>query len=164
MLRTRFILRPAERYPADPRAVFILALSVFSSVIGLIVSQSPSSLEATLPWWGSTLWSVGLGGGSVLALAGLSRDSVNGIIMEQVGSIMVAAAALFYSAIALWVLGGQAVQPISIILAWGVACVIRWWQLQLLLIRMNNAKLQTQADQVAVALLDHSELGGKCDQ
>lgn len=155
MLRPRYLLRPAERYPADPRAVFILALSVFSGLIAFAADQAPGSLEAAVPEWGIITWSIGLGLGSLLALIGLARDSVNGIITEQVGSVMVGAATLFYASIALWVVGGSAGQPIMIILGWGLACLIRWWQLQLLLRRMQNAKLKAEAQILATEMINN---------
>lgn len=146
------LLQPAERYPADPRAVFILALSVFSGLGYLVFEQAPGSLEATIPEWGILLWSVGLGVGSLLALAGLTKDSINGIIVEQVGSAMVAAATLFYSGIAFWVIGGSAGQPVTIVLGWGVACAIRWLQLQLLLRRLHGQELIVRAEKLAAEL------------
>ena len=149
----RFILQPAERYPADPRAVFILALSIFSGIGYLIYEEAPGSLEATLPEWGIPLWSLGLGIGSFLALAGLVKDSVNGILVEQVGSAMVAASTLFYSAIAFWVIGGSAGQPVMIVLGWGIACGIRWIQLQLLLRRIHAQELVLRAEKLAAELL-----------
>ena len=154
MLRPRHLLQPAERYPADPRAVFILALSVFSGLLSLAAEESPGTLESTVPEWGIVLWGVGLGFGSLLALLGLTRDTVNGIVIEQVGSVMVGVAAMFYSAIALWVVGGSAGQPVMIILGWGIACLIRWIQLQLLLNRMHRNKLAVDIEQITTEMID----------
>lgn len=127
------IFKPAARYPADPRAVFILALSVFSGITALAVEAAPASLEAVLPHWGVVIWAVLLMGGSVITLSGMAFQSVNGIIAEQIGSAIVGSAALFYAGLALWVTGLNAVQPMGIIAAWGLACFVRWVQLQVLI-------------------------------
>lgn len=164
MLRPRNLLRPAERYPADPRAVFILALSVFSGLGALVAEEAPESLAAALPEWGIFIWSLGLGLGSFFALAGLTRDSVNGIIVEQVGSVMVAAATIFYSVIALWIIGGGAGQPIMIILGWGVACAIRWGQLQLLLRRIHAETIAVQTVEIVDGLIESHAPGKALEQ
>lgn len=127
------IFKPAARYPADPRAVFILALSVFTGIIALVREQGPESLESALPTWGVLVWGVLLSIGSGLTLLGMSRQSVNGIITEQVGSVIVAATTIFYSIVAFMQIGLGAVQAVGIILAWGLSCVLRWFQLQSLL-------------------------------
>lgn len=133
MLRPRNLLRPAVRYPADPRAVFILALSVFSGFTTILVEAGPQTLESLMPRWGVVVWGVCLGLGSLLALVGLARDTDWGIVTEQVGCVMVGVATIFYSILGLYVLGPQASSVISIVLGWGLACILRWYQLQLLI-------------------------------
>lgn len=127
------IFKPAARYPADPRAVFILALSVFSGLTALLVSAAPGSLESLLPVWSIYLWGAILSVGSAVTLAGMARQTVNGIIVEQIGSVMVGSATIFYSIVSILVLGPSAIQIVGIVLAWGVACFIRWAQLQALI-------------------------------
>lgn len=126
-------LKPAARYPADPRAVFILMLSVFSGLTALAIEVAPGSLQALLPHWAVVLWGVLLSGGSLVTLVGMSRPTVNGIIVEQVGSVTVGCAAIFYSILAAWFVGPGSLQSVGIIFAWGVACLIRWGQLQVLI-------------------------------
>jgi len=138
------ILKPAARYPADPRAVFILALSVFSGITTLALKVAPESLEALLPRWGVVMWSILLAGGSLIALAGMAFQSINGIIAEQIGSVMVGATTIFYSTLALWFVGAGALQSIGIILAWGVACLLRWLQLQILINSAHKRQLKQQ--------------------
>lgn len=130
---TELVFKPAARYPADPRAVFILLLSVFSSMTAIAVRQAPPSLKEVMPEWAILAWGVSLGLGSLLTLAGMLRQTVNGIITEQIGSVTVAAATLFYSAIAFWQVGWSAVQTVGIVLAWGLSCALRWFQLQSLI-------------------------------
>lgn len=129
----RMIFKPAARYPADPRAVFILALSVFSGLTALALEVAPNSLEALLPRWGVFAWGALLALGSALTLVGMSFQTVNGIILEQIGSVMVGVTTVFYSALVFKVVGPQAVQTVGIILAWGLACFVRWIQLQVLM-------------------------------
>lgn len=130
------IFKPAARYPADPRAVFILALSVFSGITALALDAAPDTLEATLPHWAVYTWGILLSLGSAVTLLGMWRQTVNGIIIEQVGCIMIAATTIFYSGIAFWQLGAGALQNVGIIMAWGLSCILRWVQLQILI---NNA-------------------------
>ena len=127
------IFKPAARYPADPRAVFILALSVFSGATALALKAAPESLESVLPTWGVIVWGVMLCLGSLASLVGMLFQTVNGIILEQVGSVMVGATTVFYSTLAIYVVGPSAIQTVGIILAWGLACFIRWIQLQILI-------------------------------
>lgn len=125
--------KPASRYPADPRAVFILALSVFSGLTTLALGAAPDSLHAVLPSWAVLLWSLSLVLGSAVALGGMAFQSINGIIVEQVGSVTVGVAALFYAGVVLWVAGPVAISSAGIIGAWGIACLFRWVQLQVLI-------------------------------
>lgn len=137
--------KPAARYPADPRAVFILALSVFSGLTALALDAAPQSLEALLPHWGVVTWGALLSGGSALALAGMALQSVNGIILEQIGSVVVGSATVFYSVLVLFVFGTDGVLPVGIILAWGLACFVRWVQLQKLLNGAFRQKIRDEA-------------------
>lgn len=127
------IFKPAARYPADPRAVFILALSVFAGLTAIALQIAPESLEALLPKWGVVTWGVILTGGSAITLGGMAFQTVNGIIAEQIGSAMVGAATIFYSGLILYMVGLSALQNVAIILAWGLACFLRWVQLQILI-------------------------------
>lgn len=131
-LATTFF-KPAARYPADPRAVFILVLSVFSSLTTLLLMEGPPSLEGLLPQWAVLGWALLLGAGSILTLVGMMFQSVNGIVTEQVGSVTVMAATVFYSGIAFYQIGPAAIQAVGIILAWGLSCGLRWIQLQSLI-------------------------------
>ena len=79
------------------------------------------------------LWGILLFSGSALTLGGMLFQTLNGIITEQVGSVVVGVTTVFYSVLALLVLGTNAFQIIGIILAWGLSCFIRWIQLQALI-------------------------------
>lgn len=127
------IFKPAARYPADPRVVFIFALSVFSGITTLTVKAAPQSLESVLPTWAVMTWGIILCLGSLISLVGIARNSANGVLLEQVGSVMVAAATIFYSVVALMVVGVASLSVTGIVLAWGLANLVRWIQLQVLI-------------------------------
>lgn len=139
------IFKPAARYPADPRAVFVLALSVFLGLTAFLLDVAPESLQALLPTWGVYVWGVTLAGGSAVTLSGMAFQSVNGIVTEQVGNVMVGAATVFYSTVALYFVGPNAIQSVGIVLAWGIACFLRWAQLQTLINNAHRRELAQQA-------------------
>ena len=127
------MFRPAARYPADPRATFILALSVFSGLTALAIDAAPGSLEEILPQWGVILWGALLTVGSAITLAGMMFQTPTGIITEQIGSAVVGVTTVYYSSLVFVVLGMDAVQSVGIILAWGLSCGVRYIQLQALI-------------------------------
>lgn len=135
------LFQPAARYPADPRALFMLVLSVFSGGMAIAFRAAPQSINAVLPVWGVVVWSILLVAGSVLTLVGMLFQSLNGIIAEQIGSVAVGATTVFYSVIAFNEVGRDAVQPVGIVLAWGISCFLRWIQLQILINRAYRSKL-----------------------
>jgi hypothetical protein len=140
------VFKPASRYPADPRAVFILALSVFGGLTALVLDAAPETLNAVLPGWVVMAWGALLTAGSAITLAGMARQTINGVIVEQVGSATVGATTIFYSGVAIFVVGPSALQPLGIVLAWGLACLIRWGQLEALLNREYEAQLEAQVE------------------
>lgn len=141
------IFQPAARYPADPRVVFILVLSIFSGATALALESAPESLEVAVPHWAVTTWSVMLVLGSATTLIGMAFQGLNGIITEQIGSVMVGATALFYTAVAIASVGPDVVSTAGVIGAWGFACLARWLQLQVLI----NSAHRRQTKQAIVA-------------
>lgn len=135
------IFQPASRFPADPRAVFILAFSVFVGIIALALDAEPGTLESVMPRWGVLVWGVTLVGGSATALTGMWLQTVNGIIIEQVGSVAVAVSTTFYGIMLIWIAGPPAYMSAGIIMAWGIACGLRWIQLQILIESAYREKL-----------------------
>lgn len=135
------IFQPAARFPADPRAVFVLAFSVFTGIIALAFDAQPGTLRAVMPDWGVWVWAVTLVGGSATALAGMCLQTINGIIIEQVGSVAVFVATTFYGVLLIWIAGEQAYMSAGIIMAWGLACGLRWVQLQILIDSAYREKL-----------------------
>lgn len=153
------MFKPAARYPADPRAVFILALSVFSGLTTLALGAAPDSLNALLPHWAVTMWSVLLVLGSATTLIGMAFQSINGIVTEQVGSVTVGVTATFYAGIALESAGTDSLIGIGIILAWGLACLARWAQLQVLI----NSALRRQQKKEIIARM-HAEIEARAQR
>jgi len=135
---------PAARYPADPRAIFVLAFSVFTGLVALALGAAPDSLGSYIPPWAITFWALILVGGSTIALVGMCFQGINGIVTEQVGSVMISAATLFYAALAFKHVGTDALQTVGVIFAWGVACAVRWVQLQALINVSYKRKLQQE--------------------
>lgn len=147
-LRKHFglVFKPAARYPADPRAVFILALSIFGGLTALALNAAPGTLNSILPHWAIMIWGLTLTLGSAATLGGMVRQSLTGIIVEQVGSVMVGVACIYYSALAVLVAGLDAVQTVGIVAAWGGACLIRWVQLQALISEAQRKALLNEFD------------------
>ena len=131
-LQPRLLPKPASRYPADPRAVFILILCIVSGLPLILTDIEPGSLESLMPTWGIVLWGLALVSGAGCALWGMSRQTVDGILVEQVGSVIVGCASIIYSAAILLVVGSSGLVSGGIVFGWGLSCFWRWLQLQAL--------------------------------
>lgn len=127
------IFKPASRYPVDPRATFVLALSVMSGILSLVVAETPDSLRAAMPDWAVLIWAILLIVGSAVAVIGMAFRGVGGVITEQIGNMTVAVTTIFYATLAVYIVGASAIFVAGIIGAWGLACFIRWVQLQMLI-------------------------------
>lgn len=121
---------PAARHPIDPRALFVLVLCVVSGLPLLAGVTEPGSIEETLPAWAILLWALGLTGGAVMTLFGMSKQTADGVIAEQIGSVTVGVSTLFYGSVILLTAGWSAALPAGIIFCWGAANLWRWVQLQ----------------------------------
>lgn len=139
------IFKPAARYPADPRAIFILGLSVFTGVTALALDQAPDSLNELLPRWTVLVWGILLTLGSLVTLVGMASQTIWGIITEQVGCVTVAATTIFYAGVVLAEFGLNSMQGTGVVLAWGLSCGVRWVQLQFLL---HNAQARVRKRQI----------------
>ena len=126
---------PAVRDPADPRALFILALCVASGIPLVLTDARPGSLNATMPAWMVAAWGALLVTGSLVTLVATFMKNVNGIVLEQVGSVATGGAAIVFGVAALVVAGWNASYAASFIIGWGLACLWRWAQLQSLIWR-----------------------------
>lgn len=126
-------IKAASRYPVDPRAVFILSLAIVAALPLIITGARPESIEALLPRWAVVLWGISLLAGAAVTLAGMSRQTVDGIITEQVGSVLTGFATIIYGVTLFSVGEVEALLTCSFVWGFGISCFWRWAQLQTLL-------------------------------
>lgn len=134
------VIYSSTRHPFE---VFLLALSVLSGLPVLIAGTAPDSITDALNDWAARAWGGGLAIGGAIALLGIyltrprphaTKISVTGLVVEQVGLVVVGGACLVYAAAVLLYFGLQGVGPAGIVLAYGVSCGWRWLQIQRLMI------------------------------
>jgi hypothetical protein len=161
----RRLLIPAARYPADPRAVFILSLCAFSGIPLVFADAAPGSIASQVSKPFVVVWGALLALGALLTLAGTVKQTVNGIIMEQIGSVAVGGATIFYGGAILIQVGSRGSVPAGIILGWGLSCFWRWFQLQALMSKAERAVQEAQGEPLehdhAEALEEDRERGGE---
>lgn len=134
---------PAARYPPDPRALFVLSLCVAVGIPLIFANATPGTIASKLDPPLIVVWGLMLSLGSLVTLVGVVRQSVNGIITEQVGSVAVGGACLIY-AVAIWLsVRWAGAVPMVIVFGWGLSCFWRWYQLQ---------RLMKKAEDVAAAV------------
>lgn len=140
---------PAARYPSDPRAVFILVLCIVSG-IPLIFDQSNSpSLDSFLSAAAVKSWGIVLVFGSLVTLYGMARQTRDGVLLEQVGSIIVGAGTILYGGFTFFYSDMDLTPATAITLGFGLSCFWRWGQLQSLVkktveqvVAMKAAKIE----------------------
>jgi len=140
---TRIFTVPAARYPPDPRALFVLSLCVAVGVPLIFANATPGTIASKLDPPLIVVWGLMLSAGSLVTLLGVLRQSVGGIITEQVGSVAVGGACMIY-AVAIWLsVRWAGAVPMVIVFGWGLSCFWRWYQLQ---------RLMKKAEEVAWAV------------
>jgi|SRR6266705_2800855 len=142
----RSFTTPAARYPPDPRAVFILALCVISGVPLIFASATPGSIASQLNATWVVIWGVMLTLGALVNLIGTLRLDVNGVILEQIGSVAVGGASVLYAVAIFTTVQWKGAVPAAIILGLGVSCFWRYGQLQALLHRAEKAATDAKQD------------------
>lgn len=142
---------PAARYPADPRAVFILVLSVVSGVPLAFADATPGSIAEQLDAVWVVIWGVMLTLGALTTLIGTLKPNVDGIILEQIGSVAVGGATIIYAGAILAQVGVTGSVPSSLILGFGLSCFWRWGQLQALINAAERAAADAKNDDGATA-------------
>lgn len=115
-----------------PFQLFLLVLSIVSGIPLLLgIERGPATIESLLPDGMVYMWGLLLTVGSATALIGsLMSNRINGILVEQWGLLVVAVTTIFYGVGILLVVGRTGIQPAAIILAFGLACAYRWYELQ----------------------------------
>jgi hypothetical protein len=142
----RSLNTPAARYPADPRAVFILAACVISGFPLIFTDATPGTIAAQLDRTWVVIWGVMLTVGALTNLIGTLRTDVNGIILEQVGSVAVGGATVVHSGAIIAQVGWQGTVPAAIILGLGLSCFWRWGQLQALMRAAENIATEVRQE------------------
>ena len=121
----------SSRHPDEFLLLFLCLISGARLVFG--DAPTPGSVEDSVPGWASIAWGLGLLIGPVTVFVGimwLARHRASGILVEQAGQVITGGVALFY-AVALGVsAGAEATLPVSIVLAFSLARLWRWVQLE----------------------------------
>lgn len=143
----RSFTAPAARYPADPRALFVLVLCVVSGVPLIFANATPGSITAQLDDVWVVVWGLMLTVGALTTLIGTFKMSVDGIILEQIGSVAVGGATIIYAGAIFATVGYAGSVPAGITLGFGLACLWRWGQLQGLLRKAEQAAAEAKGDE-----------------
>ena len=115
-----------------PFELFMLVVCLFAGIPTIADGPpAPQSIEALLPQLLVLGWGISLSVGAFIALLGIFLfGAATGIILEQVGLVMVGTACVFYG-IAIWiVIGVTGAVSGGIVFGFGCACLWRWRQLQ----------------------------------
>ena len=133
---------PAVRYPPDPRVLFLLGMCVISGVPLVLADATPQSIMAQIPdAWVVVAWGLMLTLGALLTLIGTMKQSVNGIIAEQVGSVAVGFSCIIFAGAIYGYTHWRGAVVMLLVFGLGVACLWRWGQLQATL---NDAEALAQ--------------------
>jgi hypothetical protein len=97
----RNLYTPAARYPADPRAVFVLVGCVLTGTGTVFGATAPGSIRAQLDHGWIVAWGILIGLGGLVTLIGTFKLNDTGIIIEQIGCVGVFVATAVYAA-AVW--------------------------------------------------------------
>ena len=139
---------PAVRYPPDPRALFLLGMCVVSGVPLVFADATPQSILAQMdtPW--IVAWGVMLAGGGLLTLVGTLRQTVDGVIAEQVGSVSLGFACFIFAGAIYGYVRWTGGVVMLLVLGLGIACIWRWGQLQAYLRAVEDLaqQLRDEAD------------------
>lgn len=138
---------PAARYPADPRAIFILVLSVVSGVPLVFADATPGSIEDQLDAAWVVIWGIMLTIGALTTLIGTLKPNVDGIILEQIGSVAVGGATLLYAGAIVAQVGVAGSVPAAIIIGFGLSCFWRFGQLQALINQAEQAAAEAKTQE-----------------
>lgn len=113
--------------------VFLMASSIVSGTIGLLVSDTPPSLAHTLGAVMLVVWQLSLAVSGVLGIVAAimaKRDGLWSMLLERLALLMVAPLSLVYGAVVLGAGGWAAVNAASITGGYGLACIARAVQVQ----------------------------------
>lgn len=146
----RNLSTPAARYPADARAVFILVACVMTGIGSLFGNATPGSIRAELDHGWVVIWGILIGAGGLITLIGTFKLNDNGVIIEQIGCVVVAVATVIYAAAVWSQVGflGRGLYAGLFQLMFGIASLWRGGQLQGLINRSIRQAQETDGNSV----------------
>lgn len=122
---------PSSRHPFE---IFMLVVCVVVGLPILFGNPPPPSVDALMPLWARIIWSVLVAGGALTALIGVALPQrLAGVFVEQVGLVAVGVGTVVYALCSFVYNDIQLALPAAMILAFGVACLWRWVQLERLI-------------------------------
>jgi len=123
----------AERLRSrHPFQIYVLTLMIAYGVAGLLNRHAqPGSVRETLGHYGALVWQIFLVLGSVSSVVGVFwRNRASGLVMEALGCLAAGAATAYAAGILLYVVGLGATLSACVLFGFGVACVVRAWQIR----------------------------------
>ena len=139
---------PAVRYPPDPRVLFLLLMCVISGIPLIFADATPRSILSQITdTWVIVVWGIMLTGGALLTLLGTMRQSVNGVIAEQVGSVSLGFSCIIFAGAIFGYTRWAGSVVMLLVFGLGVACLWRWGQLQAYLTDVETLAQEIRAEQ-----------------
>lgn len=139
---------PAVRYPPDPRVLFLLGMCVVSGVPLIFADATPVSILSEITDdWVIVAWGLMLTLGSLCTLLGALRQSVNGVIAEQVGSVSLGFACIIFAGAIYGYTHWRGAVVMLLLFGFGVACLWRWGQLQAYLADVESLAQEIRDEQ-----------------
>ncbi len=134
------VSRANSRHPDELFLLFLCLISGITIVFG--DAPAPGTIEAALPGWAATVWGIALLLGPLTTLIGIfwphRLRKTDGLIVEQVGQMVTGVTAIFYAVILTLAAWPAAVVAGAITLAFGLARLWRWWQIQRILTDLHR--------------------------
>lgn len=113
----------------DPFEVMFLIACVLAGISGLIFGASSPNLAVALPGDTQTYWFAGVLVGSVLGLVGAFSKPPTGLVIERVGLALLSGLCGAYGVSIILNSANGALVGMFVTLAFGVASLIRVWQI-----------------------------------
>lgn len=121
----------------NPFQVYLLAFALISSVPAAFgFTDPPPTVRNAIGMGAGRVWVVLLVIGSLVAIVGVIWPrhgilvSVNGLLLEQVGLVIVGCATVFYTSVALAAGGWSTLPPLVTLLGFGAASFVQAWRIQ----------------------------------
>lgn len=123
-----------------PFEVLFLAISASTAIGGLASNEvRPGSLQEGVGHTGTIVWYLLLLLGAATAGAGITwRERATGLVLEELGLFIAGLCTLFYAAVAVILIGSNAVYPASVLAGYAVAAIWRANQIRRRLARVSE--------------------------